>query len=76
MTAVALIGLISTVAVLAWAVLMAPVIVQALAEKVREAMFTAESAREAIRDGMSVGEVDARDVALEHAARLIEEVEL
>lgn len=31
MTAVAIVGLISTVAVLAWAVLTAPVIVQALA---------------------------------------------
>lgn len=53
-----------------------PLIRQALAEKVREAMFTAESAREAIRAGMAVGEVGAWDEALEQAALLIEEVEL
>lgn len=53
-----------------------PLIREALAEKVRAAMFTAESARESIRAGMAVGEVGAWDEALEQAALLIEEVEL
>lgn len=53
-----------------------PLIRGALAEKVRAAMFTAESARESIRAGMAVGEVGAWDAALERAARLIEGAEL
>lgn len=53
-----------------------PLIREALAEKVRDGMHTVEMARKAVRAGVSVGEVDAWDAALEEAALLIEEVEL